>query len=277
MDGDYSLNTNQKYEKLKQILKDMGSVLVALSGGVDSAFLLRVARDVLGDKCIAATAVSNIYPTWELREAGEIAGELGVEYIRIECNPLEEVKGFAQNPVDRCYICKKAIFSKLIDYSKKMGVQYVLDGTNADDMGDYRPGLKAVKELGIKSPLLMAEITKSEIRQLSKELGLNTFDKPSFACLATRIPYGEEINITKLDMIDKAEEYIMSMGIRNVRVRCHGNMARLEVEKKDFNKFLEGTFKENIENKLKEIGFKFVSLDLSGYKTGSMNLEVKNG
>lgn len=272
-----NLNTYEKFEKLKEILKNMGSVVVALSGGVDSAFLLKVASEVLCNRCIAATAISNIYPSWEQREAREIADGLGVEYIRIECNPLEEVAGFAQNPIDRCYICKRAIFLKLIECAENMGMKYVVDGTNLDDMGDYRPGLRAIKELGVKSPLLMAELTKKDIRQLSKELGMNTFDKPSFACLATRIPYDEEINLEKLEMIDKAEEYIMSRGIRNVRVRCHGKLARIEVEKNDINKFIEDDFKGQIDCKLKEIGFKHVSLDLFGYKTGSMNIEVKNG
>jgi uncharacterized protein len=271
------LDKYEKLQNLKNILKDMGSVVVALSGGVDSAFLLKVASEVLGNRCIAATAIANIYPTWEQREAGEIADSLGVEYTKLECNPIVEVPGFAQNPVDRCYLCKKAIFSKLMEYSENIGVNYVVDGTNADDMGDYRPGLRAITELGVKSPLLMAELTKEEIRLLSKEYGLTTFDKPSFACLATRIPYQEEINTKKLKMIDNAEEYLISLGIRNVRVRCHGDMARIEVEKNDINKFMPEDFRENITNKLKSFGFKYVCLDLIGYKMGNMNLEVKNG
>lgn len=273
------MDTNEKYEKLKEILKDLGSVIVALSGGVDSTFLLKVASDVLGNRCVAATAISNIYPSWEIREAGEIARELGVEYVTMDVNPLDDVKGFTSNPVDRCYICKKSIFSKLLEYSESAGIKYVADGTIADDMGDYRPGLKAISELGIVSPLLMAGLTKKEIRQLSRELGLNTYDKPSFACLATRIPYNEEINVTKLGMIDRAEEFIMSKGIRNVRVRCHGDgmIARIEVEKNDVSKFIDEDFRNAIDQNLKDFGFKYVAIDLSGYKTGNMNLEVENG
>jgi pyridinium-3,5-biscarboxylic acid mononucleotide sulfurtransferase len=263
-----------KYEKLKEILKEMGSVVVALSGGVDSVFLLRVASDVLGNKCIAATAIANIYPNWELKEAEELAVTFGVEYKKLTFDPLKDVSGFIQNPMNRCYICKSVVFSKLVELAAEEGINYVVDGTNFDDLGDYRPGLKAIKELGVKSPLLMAEITKAEIRQLSKELGLNTFDKPSFACLATRIPYNEEITVEKLKMIEKSETYIMSKGIRNIRVRCHENLARIEVNSQDINKFLEETFRNDIVTKLKSYGFQYVSIDLSGYKTGSMNIEV---
>lgn len=263
-----------KYEKLKEILKEMDSVVVALSGGVDSAFLLKVASEVLGKRCIAATAIANIYPTWELVEAEELAVAFGVEYKKLAFDPLKDVNGFIQNPMDRCYICKGVVFSKLVELAKEKGINYVVDGTNLDDLGDYRPGLKAIKELGIKSPLLMAEITKKEIRQLSKELGMNTFDKPSFACLATRIPYNEEITAEKLKMIENSETYIMSKGIKNIRVRCHENLARIEVNPQDINKFLDETFRKDIDTKLRSYGFKYVSIDLLGYKTGSMNLEV---
>lgn len=270
------MDIKEKLDKLKGILREMGSVVVALSGGVDSSFLLKVARDVLGNRAVAATAVSYNYPSWEIREAEELANELGVEHIKIKFDPLRDVPGFSKNPVDRCYICKKAVFGALREHAEMLGINYVVDGTNLDDLGDYRPGLRAVEELGIKSPLLMAGITKAEIRELSKEMGMKIHDKPSFACLATRIPYNEEISIDKLDMIDRAEMYIMSKGIKNVRVRCHDNLARIEIEKKDFSKFFDMEFINDIERNLKAYGFKYVSLDLSGYKTGSMNLEVKD-
>jgi uncharacterized protein len=272
-DGD-SMNAEEKLKRLMGILKEMGSVVVALSGGVDSSFLLKVARDVLGNKALAATAISYNYPSWEMEEAEKFADELGAEHLKISFDPLKEVPGFDKNPIDRCYICKKAVFSALLRHAEDLGINYVVDGTNADDLGDYRPGLKAVEELGIKSPLLMAGLTKNDIRFLAKEMGLSIHDKPSFACLSTRIPYGDEITREKLQMIDNAEKYIMSKGIRNVRVRCHGNLARIEVERNDIPKFYNIDFMTDIEQRLKEYGFKYVSLDLSGYKTGSMNLEV---
>jgi uncharacterized protein len=272
--GDY-MNAQEKLNRLKEILKDMGSAVVAFSGGVDSSFLLKVAKDVLGNRVCAATAVSYIYPSWEMKEADELASELGVEHIKLFYDPFKEVPEFRRNPENRCYICKRSVFSKIVEYAAANGISYVADGTNADDMGDYRPGLKAVQELGIKSPLLMANLTKKDIRELAKEMGMAIHDKPAFACLATRIPYNEIIDMNKLGSIDKAEAYIMSKGIKNVRVRHHDKLARIEVEVNELDKFFDIEFMSDVDNKLKEFGFKYVSLDLSGYKTGKMNLEVK--
>lgn len=266
----------EKLEKLKDILKGMGSVVVAFSGGVDSTFLLKVSKDALGDRVYAATAVSYIYPSWEEEEADSFAEKLGVKHIKLAFDPIDEVEGFYMNPVNRCYICKRAVFSKIQDFAKSIAIPYVVDGTNADDIGDFRPGLKAIKELFIKSPLLMAGLTKKEIRELAYEMELSIYKKPAFACLATRIPYGEAIDKKKLDMIDRAEIYIMSLGIKNVRVRCHGSIARIEVEKGDIARFFSIDFMKQIDKRLKGIGFSYVSLDLAGYKMGSMNLEEKD-
>lgn len=264
-----------KLAALKNILKSYGSVMIGLSGGVDSTFLVKVASQTLGDKAVAATALSYIYPSWESREAEEIATSLGIEYIRVPFDPIKEVEGFEMNPKDRCYICKKHLFTMLKRKAADMGIAYVADGTNADDISDYRPGLRALRELEIKSPLLEAGLTKEEIRYFSKQLGLNTFSKPSFACLASRVPYGERITKGQLHMIEKAETFILSKGFKNVRVRCHGSLARIELNNNEMNKALDEGLRNEINRELKSVGFEYVSLDLSGYRTGSMNVGVE--
>ena len=263
-----------KLEELKNILKGYGSVMIGLSGGVDSTFLARVASEALGEKAVAATALSYIYPSWESKEAEETATSLGMKYIRISFDPVKEVEGFEMNPKDRCYICKKYLFTTLKRKAVDMGIAFVADGTNADDINDYRPGLRALKQLEIKSPLLEAGLTKEEIRYLSKQLGLSTFSKPSFACLASRIPYGERITREQLLMIEKAETFILSKGFTNVRVRCHGTLARIELNRDEMNRALEEGMRDELGRTLKDIGFEYVSLDLSGYRMGSMNVEV---
>lgn len=259
---------NEKYINLINYLKELGRVVLAFSGGVDSTFLLKAAREALGDNMKAVTILSPYIPKWEVEEAKQLANELGVDYEIIEVPIIEEIRN---NPENRCYLCKKAVFSMIHNIAKTQGYNYVIDGTNLDDMGDYRPGLKALKELNVKSPLLECKLTKADIRGLSKELGLKTWDKPSYACLLTRIPYGDELKVEDFEKIEEAEKYMMKIGFRAVRVRCHGDLARVEVDRKDRSRLFDEKLIDDISNKLKEIGFKYVTLDMQGYRVGSLN------
>ncbi|WP_039764882.1 MULTISPECIES: ATP-dependent sacrificial sulfur transferase LarE [unclassified Caldicellulosiruptor] len=266
----------EKYENLKSFLKSLGSVAIAYSGGVDSTFLVKVAYDVLGEKALAVTATSSTYPKREFEDAKKFIKEIGAKHIIIESEELE-IEGFNKNPIDRCYYCKKELFEKIWKVAKAHGIEHVADGSNFDDLNDFRPGMKAACELNVVSPLKVAKLTKEDIRKLSKYLGLPTWQKPAYACLSSRIPYGEEITKEKLEMIEKAEDYLIELGFRQVRVRFHGNqLARIEIGKEEFGRFLDERIIENVKNKLKEIGFVYVTLDLEGYRTGSMNLSIKN-
>ena len=264
------MDIQQKYEKLQENLKALGSVAVAFSSGVDSTFLLKVAHDVLGDKAIAVTASSCSFPARELKEAKKFCQENGIKQVICQSEELE-IEGFRQNPKNRCYLCKHELFEKIWDIAKENGIAEVAEGSNMDDNGDYRPGLIAVKELKVKSPLREAELTKEEIRTLSKELGLPTWDKQSFACLSSRFVYGETIDEKKLGMVDKAEQLLLDMGFHQVRVRIHGIMARIEVLPEEIIRLVEPDTREQIVSKLKEYGFSYVTLDLRGYRMGSMN------
>jgi len=259
---------NDKYKELITYLKSLGKVVLAFSGGVDSTFLLKAAKEALGDNLKAITIMSPYIPKWEIAEAKELVKELGVNHEIIEAPIIESIK---YNPEDRCYLCKTAVFSMIISVAKEQGYNYVIDGTNFDDISDYRPGLRALKELEVKSPLLECKLTKAEIRGFSKELGLKTWDKPSYACLLTRIPYGDELKVEAFEKIENAEKFMMSIGFRAVRVRCHGDLARVEVNRNDRNKLFDEDLLDTIASKIKEYGFKYVTLDLQGYRVGSFN------
>lgn len=268
------MNLQDKYKKLKDIIKNLGSVAVAFSGGVDSTFLSKVCKDVLDDKAIAVTATSSTYPEREFEESKRLAKEIGIKQIVIVSEETE-IEGFSKNPPNRCYYCKHELFSKVGEVAKECGIKYVLDGSNFDDLGDYRPGMKAAKELNVVSPLKEAELTKDDIRELSKNLNLDTWNKPAFACLSSRFPYGEEITLEKLSMVDKAENYLRDLGFKQFRIRHHGDTARIEVAPSERIKFFNLNTMDEIGIKLKEIGFIYVTLDLLGYRTGSMNEVLK--
>ncbi len=259
-----------KKQKLEQYLRDLGSVAVAFSSGVDSTFLLKVAKDVLGEKAIAVTAKSCSFPNRELKEAEAFCEKEGIRQIVFESDELS-IEGFRENPKNRCYICKNTLFRKIIEVASAEGIENVAEGSNLDDNGDYRPGLIAVAELGIKSPLRYAGLTKEEIRFLSKEMDLPTWDKPSFACLASRFVYGETISEEKLKMVEKAEQLLLDLGFRQLRVRVHGNIARIEVLPEEIGKLVDEKVRHTVYNTLKSLGFDYVTMDLAGYRTGSMN------
>jgi uncharacterized protein len=260
-------------EKLKDLtrnIKEMGSLLIAYSGGVDSTFLLKVAKDTLGERVIAVTARSPTYPSREYKQAREMAKKLGVKHLTINSEELS-IPEFFSNPPNRCYYCKKELFSKLKEIALREGTDYIADGSNLDDLKDFRPGTKAAEELGIRSPLKEAGLTKEDIRNLSRDLRLPTWDKPSFACLASRFPYGDKITPKALKMVNEAEEYLHSLGFKQVRVRHHRNLARIEVSQEEIEQFLSDDPRKRIAKMLKEIGYTYVTLDLEGYRSGSMN------
>lgn len=260
----------EKYQALKENLQKMESVAIAFSSGVDSTFLLKVAHDVLGDRAIAVTASSCSFPERELREAQNYCRENGITHIICKSEELD-IDGFRQNPKNRCYLCKHELFEKIWKIAREYGCAAVAEGSNMDDNGDYRPGLIAVKELGVKSPLREAKLYKSEIRELSRMLGLPTWNKQSFACLSSRFVYGETISEEKLGMVDKAEQLLLDMGFRQVRVRIHGTIARIEILPDEFAMLLRDDICSHIHQTLKRLGFSYVTLDLGGYRTGSMN------
>ena len=259
-----------KYEKLKDILKYLESVAIAYSGGVDSTLLLKAASDALGGNVVAFTARSETYPELELQGALCMARELDVECRVIETSELE-VECFADNPPERCYYCKSELFTKISNEAKKHGLKHVADGANADDVADFRPGLKAAAELGVRSPLKEAGLTKQDIRAISKELGLPTWNKPAYACLASRFPYGEKITEEKLKVVAAAENLLRELGFSGFRVRHHGTIARIEVPQQDMKRLLQDGVRQRVIKEFKNLGFTYVTVDIEGHRSGSMN------
>lgn len=262
----------QKYNKLLNNLRSAGSLAVAFSGGVDSAFLVYAAYEALKDKLLAITAVTQSYPRHEAADAAKILSQYGVRHVQITLDQLA-VPGFCENGAERCYYCKYALFSKIKEAAQKQGISLVADGANTDDENDYRPGMRATAELGILSPLRSAGFSKQDIREASKELGIFTWNKPSYACLASRIPYGEEITAEKLAMVERAEQALLDMGFKEMRVRCHDKLARIEVAESDFEKAV--AHRKEIAAAVKNVGFLYAALDLEGFRSGSLNIALK--
>jgi len=270
------MSKNRKIIRLQKTLKLLKSVLIAYSGGVDSTFLLKIAVDTLGrENVLAVTARSETYPFREFKEAGRLAKQIGSRLKVIHTSELN-IKGFRNNPVNRCYYCKRVLFSRLKAIAKKEGLNYCADGTNYDDLKDVRYGRFAAKELGIKSPLLTARITKADIRRFSRRLKLKTWDKPSFACLASRFPHKTVITKEKLTAVEEAEEFLRGFGIRQVRVRYHGPLARIEVLPEDIKILIRPENAKKISGKFSRLGFSYTTVDLEGYRTGSMNAKRKH-
>ncbi|WP_292017683.1 MULTISPECIES: ATP-dependent sacrificial sulfur transferase LarE [unclassified Megasphaera] len=260
----------ERYEKLRAILKEMESVVIGFSGGVDSTFLSYTAHDVLGDQALAVTAVSPTLPESEERDARDMAASIGIRHLVVHSTEFSDPE-FVKNPKNRCYICKKIRFTALVNLAKQEGFHWVVDGGNVDDLGDFRPGMKALEEMAdaVRSPMIEAGITKADIRALSQELGLRTWNKQSAACLASRIPYGVELTPQRLSMIDKAEQYIAPYITGSLRVRYHGDVARIEVREDEIPAIL--AHRKDIVQALRRCGFTYVSLDLGGYEMGSLN------
>ncbi len=264
------MSTIEKLKRLKDFVKSLESVVVAFSGGVDSSLVAKVCFDVLGNKALAVTARSETYPSHEYEEAGKIAQEIGINHLTIDTSELG-IEGFAENPPNRCYFCKSELFSKLKGIATEKGFKNVADGANLDDAGEYRPGLDAARELEVRSPLKECGFRKADIREVSKYLKLTNWDKPSYACMSSRFPYGQSITEEKLVIVSAAEDYLRGLGLKQFRVRHHDTIARIEALPQDFAFLLQNDRRVELIKKFKEIGYKYVTIDIEGYRSGSMN------
>jgi pyridinium-3,5-biscarboxylic acid mononucleotide sulfurtransferase len=260
----------QKFDALKELLKDMGSVLIAYSGGVDSTLLAKVSSDTLGNNAVCVIASSETYPSAEVEAAVTLARQLDLNLIEIHTDELSN-EDFVENTQDRCFYCKTELFGKLKAIADERGIAWVADGANHDDLDDFRPGSRAAQCLGVRSPLREAGLTKAEIRELSKQIGLPTWDKPSLACLSSRFPYGTKITRETLVKLDKAEAFLRGLGFRQLRVRHHGDIARIEVEPQDIARLVEPEMRSKVATEFRALGYLYVTLDLEGYMSGSMN------
>ena len=265
----------EKLLKLEEYIRTLGSLAIGFSGGVDSSFLLAVAHEVLGDRVIAVTGADASVPEREVNEAKAFCADRGIRHIICKMNPME-VEGYRNNSPDRCYFCKHGIFSEVKKIADENGISYMAEGSNIDDIGDYRPGLRAAAELSVKSPLREAGLNKSDVRLISKAMGLPTWSKPAYACLASRFVYGEEITEEKLRMIDRAEQFLIEHGFIEERVRLHGRIARIEVPPSDIPRLASDEIRDMVYEEFRAIGFQFITLDLKGYRMGSMNATLQN-